>query len=244
MEREEIEIGESAHASLELDGDRVDTHASVNPSDELDDGVNNSSGTELYDATSVGDDVGVACISEYVDYPVLTESELLADYFPANVLFEDELADFSADSCMEDCHSSSDTEQCSDQARDKDNVKKPLFEGCPLSLSSSNILLMKFKMRHGLTNEALSDLLKLIKLHCPTPNLCCQSMYFFNKQLMKNLKQPFCFHSFCSACYTVVESVHTKCPNLTCNIDLTDHSKSYFIELPLEAQLASIIESK
>lgn len=103
---------------------------------------------------------------------------------------------------------------------------------------------MKFKMRHSLTSEALSDLLKLIKLHCPAPNLCCQSLYLFNKQFMESLKQPVCFHSFCSACFAAIEKVDTICPNLACSIDLDDKSKSHFIELPLEAQLSSILESK
>lgn len=184
----------------------------------------------------------------------MTESELMTEYFPQHLFFDDEVADLSAN-FDQDADEYPDAEQSDDisesteiEMDDIDILQKPLFESCPLTPSASNILLMKFKMRHNLTNEALSDLLKLIKLHCPTPNLCCQSMYFFKKQLsmMHNLKQPaaVCFHSLCNACYAAVESVHTKCPNRTCSIDLSDRSKSSFIELPLEAQLVSILESK
>lgn len=118
------------------------------------------------------------------DLPLLTESELIAEYFEVDVA---ELPDFDENAAnISDC---TDTEQ-------------------------------------GLTNEALSDLLKLIKLHCPTPNLCCQSISFFNKLLVKKLKQPVQLHSFCSACFAAVESADATCPNLTCGVDLNAHSKS------------------
>ena len=39
-----------------------------------------------------------------------------------------------------------------------------LFNDCPLSLSSSAILIKKFQMKHGISQAALSDMLKLMKL--------------------------------------------------------------------------------
>jgi hypothetical protein len=63
----------------------------------------------------------------------------------------------------------------------KEDIEK---KSCPLTLSASSILVVKFKMRHGLTKEALSDLLKLIK-PCPTPNLCCRSMYLSTNTLWR-----------------------------------------------------------
>ncbi len=58
----------------------------------------------------------------------------------------------------------------------------PLHEGSSFTVCSSSVLVMKCKMRHNLTQEALADLLQLLNLHCPSPNQCPSSVYLFNKQ--------------------------------------------------------------
>lgn len=179
--------------------------------------------------------------------PVLTEGDIIAEYFPQDLHYSgDDTLDNSPDTeTLADNPDTEDSNVSTEVSIEKQAVEKPLFEGCPLTLAASNTLVMKFKMRHGLTKGALSDLLKLIKLHCPVPNSCCRSLYYFNKLFMENLKQPARFHLFCSSCYTEVET-HTACPNIACGMKISDqdHSKSHFIELPLDSQLASILESK
>ena len=49
-------------------------------------------------------------------------------------------------------------------------VSRKIYEGSSLTIAASSVLLMKFRMRHNLSNEGLHDLLQLVKLHCPTPN--------------------------------------------------------------------------
>lgn len=51
-------------------------------------------------------------------------------------------------------------------------LRKQLYEGSALTANSSSVLILQYQMRHRLTKEALADLLQLIKLHCPSPNLC------------------------------------------------------------------------
>jgi len=58
----------------------------------------------------------------------------------------------------------------------------PLYDGAPLTVSASGILIMQYKMQHKLTNESVADLLELLSLHCPTPNYCIASMYQVKKQ--------------------------------------------------------------
>ena len=41
-------------------------------------------------------------------------------------------------------------------------LNDPLFPGCPLTVTSSNVLIMQLKMQHNLTQEALAHLLQLI----------------------------------------------------------------------------------
>lgn len=117
----------------------------------------------------------------------------------------------------------------------------PLYEGSSLTIPSSSTLLMKYKMRHNLTKEALSDLLQLIRLHLPSPNQYPSSLYIFQKQFL-DLPYPFVFHSFCAKCLGTVTSERV-CVNQHCsNGVLDDNSISSFIELPVDLQLQIILK--
>ena len=52
-----------------------------------------------------------------------------------------------------------------------------LYEGCPIREDQSIILISLFAARHHLSDVAIKDLLKLIDLHCPSPNNCTKSGY-------------------------------------------------------------------
>lgn len=75
----------------------------------------------------------------------------------------------------------------------------PLYEGSSFTVASSSVLIHKFKMRHNLTKQALVDLLKLIKLHCPSPNLCPSSVYLLDQQF-PDFEYEVIMHYFCSKC--------------------------------------------
>lgn len=81
----------------------------------------------------------------------------------------------------------------------------PIFEGSTLTVQSSSILITQYKMRHGITEEALSDLLKLMKIHCPVPNNFPASTFLLKKQL-PNLQYPIKIHKFCSTCMHAIDS--------------------------------------
>ena len=89
-----------------------------------------------------------------------------------------------------------------------------LYDGSPLTVATSSILVMKFKAKHKLSNEGLQDLLNLIKLHCPTPNKCIASSYQFNKQFGKNSGVS---HYFCNSCFQVL-TLMLKCAQISCAI--------------------------
>ena len=122
----------------------------------------------------------------------------------------------------------------------------PLYNGSSLTVPSSSVLIMKYKMKHHLTQEALADLLKLIKLHCPLPNQCPSSVYHFNKQF-HDLQYPIDLHYFCNSCLHVVKSAteSSVCGNPQCSNDLSmPDSVSSFIEVPLDYQLKILLECK
>ena len=123
------------------------------------------------------------------------------------------------------------------------DLEQQLYEGSELTVSSSCLLLKKFRMQHRLTETAFADLLRLISLHCPRPNKCLTSPYLFNKQFGEH-KLPMEFHNFCSNCLCRVEG-DKKCPNPSCEVDLSKFgAKSQFIEVPVEPQLAAILQRK
>ena len=82
-----------------------------------------------------------------------------------------------------------------DRQEDSSNVttwnpqQLPLYEGSALTCASNSILMLKYAMKHNITKDALADLLDLIKLHCPKPNTCPPTLYYFNKQF-QNLYYP------------------------------------------------------
>ena len=102
---------------------------------------------------------------------------------------------------------------------------------------------MKYKVRHNLTQAALLDLLRLLEAHCPLPNNCLTSTYKFNKHFC-SLKYPVVFHYYCVSCFQEVEVGTHICPNLLCKAELDKKTLSTFIQIPIESQLKSILESK
>lgn len=156
------------------------------------------------------------------DFSILCESTAELEMEESAGL-EDELADMVSES-----------EAVADQ---------PLYEGSVLSQAASNILIMQYKMKHNITLAALSDLLKLIKLHCPSPNSCVDSTYLFRK-IFSDLKYPIVHQHFCSRCCAVLDS-NPFCPNADCLQDVSkDSNRSSFIQVSIEHQLQALMRSK
>ena len=152
---------------------------------------------------------------------------------------------------QDSCHDFLDRQsshECSDVSEESDEELTEegsiIFPQCPLSLNASILLVKKFQMRHKLTQVAVSDLLQLMKLHFPSPNNFPSSLFLFNKQLPV-LRDPVEYNFFCSRCLgELPDKDCTLCPNAACNQNLSDiGAVSSFIELPLEPQLTTILES-
>lgn len=93
-------------------------------------------------------------------------------------------------------------------------------------------LMISFKI----TGVLLAKFLQIIELHCPKPNNCLKTLYKFNK-FFKNLKTPLKKHFFCSECFCRVNKPTQICPNCKVNENIT-----YFIEIPIIAQLKAIFK--
>ena len=104
---------------------------------------------------------------------------------------------------------------------DQPNNNTSLYDKSWLRVSSSALLIMKYKIKHNLTEDALRDLLDLIKLHSPVPNHCISSVYHFKKQF-ENINYSVMIRHFCYSC--LQELVGTSlgvCPNTSCGVALS-----------------------
>ena len=108
---------------------------------------------------------------------------------------------------------------------------KLVYEGCPLTVSVSMLLIMTLAMRHGLTGEALQDILTLISLHCISPNYCVESLRKF-KQFFGDIKNPLVFHNYCPHCFLHLSDKRSEtCPNLVLRVSLERGRKTPWLTL-------------
>lgn len=143
------------------------------------------------------------------------------------------------------------SEECAnDQNRDpkeKTFADVPLYDGAPISVAVSMLLIVTFAIRHSLTGLAIVDLLTLVSLHCALPNQCASSIALLKKFFMR-LKNPIEFHYYCTFCmqYQGLSLAEDKlCRNRCCLKDLNKkENSSYFIIIPLMCQLRDLVQSK
>lgn len=165
----------------------------------------------------------------------IEQSSSIFDSDPAIVLDSEPMIENS--STLLDSNVPNESENFEEQMEEPE----PLYEGSLLSVPASNVLIYKFALKHHLSNEGL---LKLIALHCPTPNSCVASVYLL-KKFFGDSKLETKLYFFCGACYMGVEENAVVCPNSECGLDLTsDGAMSSFIQLSIEQQLQKILTRK
>ena len=115
--------------------------------------------------------------------------------------------------------------------------------GCAAVVSSCSVLVKKYSVHHNLTQEALADLLQLLRLYSSTPDILPQSLYLFEKQF-ESLKYPLTIHYFCSDCLQVIPNRHIQsCPNEFCRKSFQSvGAVSSFVEMPLQLQLINLLQ--
>ena len=123
------------------------------------------------------------------------------------VYWEDEL---SQDDCSSDDEIDSALEITSPTNHDEQ-----LFEGSNLTVHASSLLLLQYKLRHRLTEEAMSDLLRLIKMHCPSNNKCPGAVFQL-KKFFPDINYTIKPHHFCSQCMQSVDAGSQTCTNESC----------------------------
>ncbi|XP_039308188.1 uncharacterized protein LOC113003498 [Solenopsis invicta] len=123
----------------------------------------------------------------------------------------------------------------------------PLYNDCDLTKEESELLIMAFTVRHGLSDYALKDLLELVNCHL----LYAQhiSKYLFLKKFTPLVTiMP---HFYCPECKNnilkfVDAALLGRCDDCKRNYSKDDLKKkgSYFLQLPLDKQLTRIMNSQ
>lgn len=111
---------------------------------------------------------------------------------------------------------------------------EPLYSGASISTRESWASIYQFSLSNHLTDSATQELLSLIASHCPTPNLCPQTVY----KLKKLIGPLECVQSkFCSVCMKLVASTENKCSKC-----VGTSQTCYYTIMPFEEQIKEIFE--
>ena len=119
------------------------------------------------------------------------------------------------------------------------HLDAPLYPGATITFKITMILPLTFAVRHKLSNEAILDLLYIIEILCPKPNLCCKSVYKF-KTLFSFLVTPVNLLFLFRLLYFTVNMVCTICNKMYSSVkDL-----SYFLHISISSQIRALFSRK
>ena len=121
-----------------------------------------------------------------------------------------------------------------DEREGNGNLQQPLFDNAPISVEESIYTTYFYAVKNKLSYEATAQLLELLRIHFPLPNLYPRSSYLLKKHLA-TMKKPNITH-FCSACLSKIPQDQKHCHNISC----VDAVISHYALLPFENQLAEI----
>lgn len=107
----------------------------------------------------------------------------------------------------------------------------PLYGHARLTLSEAMVLILLFCTKHKLSQACMEDLIKLIGMFIPQPNILVRSLYLFKKYFV-HMKYPLVFHYYCNSCFGELNSKEDQCPRCEGNPGV-----SYFLTISIIQQL-------
>jgi len=118
-------------------------------------------------------------------------------------------------------------------------------------LLTNDLLLLVLKLRHGLSREAIGDLLNFCNSFSDK-ECVSKSKYLFDKHFQSYITLQFDFYYLCESCNSYTKDVsktarthRLQCSNPLCtNDDIKKQSRNtFFIHLPLKEQLIDLLEN-
>lgn len=169
---------------------------------------------------------------------------LIYKYF-FTIAFDNEVDDDSDKDSNDDDHQSvcddlgpfddSDSESDDNEEDNGNGFDLPLYNGASISLGESILSILMMIIRHTINSVLLTDILKIIRLLFPHPNIFPKSLYKFRKFFNRfdlSIKR----HFFCSICFAKFGSSTEKCQ--ICQ----NSEQCYFIEISLITQLCRLFK--
>lgn len=165
------------------------------------------------------------------------ESDTVHEEF--QVTFTEELADLTEEIEVEN------VAMGIEETKEGNKEHELLYEDSRITVGESLLLTMAFVIRHKLSMVATNDLISLLELHCPKGNNAAKALGQF-REYFKYLKHPMKKHFCCCnpKCQVYISDGKPKNGDV-CRICSTPLSEeSFFIELPVEDQLQTILSRK
>ena len=116
-----------------------------------------------------------------------------------------------------------------------EDLSEPLYDGSPISVLDSYLLLLQYAIRHSLNKKAFAELLQIVGAHIPSRNMI--SSYRLKKlftDFFANIQGT--TYYCCSDCHEPLDHVMSTCSN-GCDGEAAD-----FLIVPLETQLKKRLE--
>lgn len=134
-----------------------------------------------------------------------------------------------------------DTECIGKQTNDDDDV--PLYEGAKVLRLGALIVVMLFSLRHQLSGQALTDLVKVIRSLLPDGHTFVASAYLLNKYFADFFGEPAPKkHFYCGNCLGRMKNDQTQCSKEKCRN--AKKKIEYFLELDLHLRLCQLFRGK
>ena len=160
--------------------------------------------------------------------------------FPVQDILTEELADL-----VEEIEVENMTADPEETKKTQNSEHELLYGNARITVGESLLLTMAFIMRHKLSMVASDDLISLLELHCPAENNAVKGLGKF-KEYFQYLKHPMKKHFCCPnrKCQVYISATKPEDGDV-CHICSQPLSgKSFFIELPVEDQLKTILSRK
>ena len=121
---------------------------------------------------------------------------------------------------------------------------EPLYPGAAITVGAMMLLLALFFTKQNIVGEGIQQLLTIIGAALPNGHNLCTSLNTF-RNYFKNLKNPLIKHFYCSNCLGYLkDSSVERCPFASCGKRLTDDNNEYFLEMPINNQLACLFSQE
>ncbi|KAK3929174.1 Protein piccolo [Frankliniella fusca] len=165
-----------------------------------------------------------------VDDDIPHHNDIIEEDEEDDELFQDALEEQEEILSSED-EEENDDDEADNNPFDQQHDDPPLYNHASLTQAEAMLAILVFCMKHKITGACLKDLLQLLHLFIPSPNLLTKSLYLF-KKYFRYLKFPLQFIYYCAVCSARLTSQNDIC----CQCPAGSGVK-YFVKLSVIDQL-------